>query len=94
MARPADNVVREFSPISKYRVRLLQDSKGNEAIDIREFVQNDQFEGYTRRGIRLTDRAQMDQLRDILTETLSRNGSEPLPTEPVKPSKPVKKGKR
>ena len=91
MARPEDNVLREFNPISKYRVRLLQDTKGNEALDIREFVQKDQFSGYTRRGIRLTDRAQMDQLRDILTEALSRNGPSATPASPTRPSK---KGKR
>ena len=91
MQKP-DNVVREFSPIGKYRVRLLKGAKGNEALDIREYVQNDQFEGYTRRGIRLTQKAEMDQLRDILSEALISNGAKL--TEPAKPSKAAHKVKR
>jgi hypothetical protein len=87
MRNTPDNVLREFASISKYRVRLLQDTKGNEVLDIREFVQNDQFQGYTRRGIRLTDRAQMDQLRDILKDVLDDNGT-------PKTEKPARRGGR
>ena len=53
------------------RVRLLRNPKHPQtepSLDIREFVNNDRFEGFTRRGIRLSDRAQMDLLRDILLE--------------------------
>jgi hypothetical protein len=41
-------VVREFPPIGKYRVRLLQDAKqpaGEPTLDIREYVSGDTFEG-------------------------------------------------
>ena len=66
-----EEVLREFPPLGKYRVRLLRNPRGLEQIlDIREFVETDQFSGYTRRGIRLSDRAQLDLLRDTLTEIL------------------------
>jgi hypothetical protein len=48
-----DTVIKAFPPIGKYRIRLLQDAKGNEALDIREYIEADSFEGFTRRGIRL-----------------------------------------
>jgi hypothetical protein len=72
-----EEVVREFAPLGKYRVRLLRNPKHPQtepSLDIREFVNNDRFEGFTRRGIRLSDRAQMDLLRDILKEALERDG--------------------
>ena len=45
-------------------------------LDIREYVSSETFEGFTRRGIRLADRGQVDILRDILKEVLERNGFE------------------
>lgn len=39
-------------------------------LDIREHVSSEGFEGFTRRGIRLGDRAQIDLLRDILKDVL------------------------
>lgn len=64
-------VVREFPPCSKYRVRLLENPKTHQKVlDIREYVSSETFEGFTRRGIRLTDRASVDLLRDIFAEVL------------------------
>jgi hypothetical protein len=83
-----DNVLREFAPISKYRVRLLQDKKGNEVLDIREYVNDESWQGFTRRGIRLTDRAQMNMLRDILSELLGHDGTT------AKPEKAKKGGRK
>ena len=72
-ARPrAEEVVREFPPIARYRIRLLaaEGAKGR-TLDIREYIVNhDSFEGFTRRGIRLSDRAQVELLRDVLSELL------------------------
>jgi len=68
-----DQVLREFPPLGKYRIRLLHNPKrpGEEpALDIREYVAGNTFEGFTRRGIKLTSRAEMDLLRDILKEVL------------------------
>lgn len=69
-AQRADNVIRELAPVARYRVRVLEDDKARKrVVDIREYVSGS-FEGYTRRGIRLTDRAQVDLLRDALREIL------------------------
>jgi len=68
--RSTDEVLREFPPIGKYRVRHLRHTKtGAETLDIREYVSAETFEGFTRRGIRM-DRAQADLLRDLLRDIL------------------------
>lgn len=61
--------------MGKYRVRLLQEvnpdgSVGKASLDIREYITSEKFEGFTRRGLRIGDRAQLDLLRDILTEVI------------------------
>jgi len=60
-----ENVLKELPPVGKYRIRILH-SKGGPVIDIREYITADTFEGFTRRGVRLTGRAELDLLRDIL----------------------------
>jgi len=72
-----EEVVREFAPLGKYRVRLVRNPRRpNEApiLDIREYVSAETFEGFTRRGIRIGDRAQLDLLRDTLLEVLEAGG--------------------
>lgn len=48
-SKPArEEVLREFSPLGKYRVRLLQDPRkpgSGPILDIREYVSADTFEG-------------------------------------------------
>lgn len=71
--KPAPEVVlREFPPIGKYRVRLVQNTRtGKSAVDIREYVSLEGgFEGFTRRGIRLGERAQVAQLKEALHQIL------------------------
>lgn len=67
-----EEVLREFPPVGgKYRVRLLSGERANQKVlDIREYVCGETFEGFTRRGIRLSDRAQVELLRDVLSELL------------------------
>lgn len=69
-----EEVLREFPPLgARYRIRLLSNARTKEkSLDIREYVvdHNSSFEGYTRRGIRLGDRAQVELLRDVLSELL------------------------
>ena len=70
--RPQE-VLREFPPIGKYRIRLLRDPSrpdAHPALDIREYIASESFEGFTRRGIHLGERAEIDLLRDILGEIL------------------------
>jgi hypothetical protein len=66
-----EEVIREFPPIGKYRIRLLvRPTSREKTLDLREYVSLESFEGFTRRGIRLGDRAQVELLRDILSEVL------------------------
>ena len=45
-----------------------------------EYVSSEKFEGFTRRGIRIGDRAQMDLLRDVLQSVLEAGGfAKPAP---------------
>lgn len=78
-----EEVLREFPPVGKYRVRLVHNPRRADqdpVLDIREYVHSEKFEGFTRRGIRLSDRAQIDLLRDVLKEVLERNGfAKPAP---------------
>jgi len=78
-----EEVVREFPPLGKYRIRLVRNPKRpgeTPTLDIREYISSETFEGFTRRGIRLGDRAQMDLLRDVLREVLEAGGfAKPAP---------------
>ena len=66
-----EDVIREFPPLGKYRVRLVAHPKTREkTLDIREYISSETFEGFTRRGIRLSDRAQVELLRDVCSELL------------------------
>jgi hypothetical protein len=71
---PDDEVLKEFAPVGKYRIRLLKNTKlpGQPILDVREYVKSEDssFEGFTRRGIRLSDRAHLDLLRSALAEIL------------------------
>lgn len=65
-----EQVVRELPAVSKYRVRILEGPRGK-VLDVREFVSSQDWSGFTRRGCRFSDRAQVELLRDILTEALT-----------------------
>jgi hypothetical protein len=89
MTTPKDSVTREFPAIGRYRVRILAQENGNQVLDIREYIQSDTFEGYTRRGIRLAVPQDLTALATILTQL------EPAPPTPKPPTKhPAKTKKR
>jgi hypothetical protein len=72
-----EEVIREFTPLGKYRVRLRRNLRRPSEVPvlgIREYVSAKTFEGFTRRGIRIGDRAQMDLLRDTLLQVLEAGG--------------------
>ena len=72
-----EEVLREWPPLGKYRMRLVRNPRRpmeTPTLDIREYISSETFEGFTRRGIRLGDRAQMDLLRDALKEILEAGG--------------------
>lgn len=74
-------VCHELPPIGRYRVRLLKkDLEAPVALDVRECVGVDAasqklakfgFQGFTRRGIRLSTTKEIAELRDHLNVVLS-----------------------
>jgi hypothetical protein len=77
MANPQeqDKVLAEYPPIGKYKIRLIEGTKGK-VLDVREFIQTDSFSGYTRRGVRLQYPADVEALAKSLADALA---SHPAP---------------
>lgn len=73
--RKEEEVVHEYPAIGNYRVRVLRKAKkdgtSETRLDIREYVKADKFEGFTRRGVRLSD-DDVAILHDILADTRAR----------------------
>jgi hypothetical protein len=63
-------VLREFGEIDgKYRVRLIRSSQSSRVhLDIREFVRGSNYEGFTRKGVRIQSLAGIRALREALEE--------------------------
>lgn len=75
-----EQLLKEFPPVGKYRVRLLGATEGKspkKTLDIREYVSSESFEGFTRRGIRLNVNSEfeVELLRDVLVELLRDFGA-------------------
>lgn len=68
MMKP-DEVLREFPWVGKYRVRVLRVKGGTLVVDVREYIRDEKFEGFTRRGVRL-DLAQTMGLAAALKQAL------------------------
>jgi hypothetical protein len=76
-----ERVLKEYERLGKYRVRVLENARKPEAgpvLDIREYVAEEGFEGFTRKGIRLSDRAHLERLRALLGELLVEAPAPPL----------------
>ncbi len=67
-------ILKEFPVVGPCRVRLLKSSPRSAAVlDIREFAKGPSFEGFTRRGIRITSLAEARLLREAL-EAVEKDG--------------------
>ncbi len=74
-----EEVLKELPAIGKYRIRIVQSEKDDgtkraPALDIREYLTKEKegdYEGFTKRGIRLTSAGQVDLLKDALVEALT-----------------------
>ena len=56
-----EKVLKEYGEIAgRYRVRLIQ-RKNKPVIDIREYIETDEYTGFTRKGIALTEE-ELDEL--------------------------------
>ncbi|HZN63142.1 MAG TPA: hypothetical protein VFC90_12115 [Planctomycetota bacterium] len=67
---PTQIVVRELPDIGKYKVRLVQKSARDPRLilDIREYANGPNYQGFTRRGIRLMVQDDVPKLRATLDE--------------------------
>ena len=74
--RTPDEVIHEYPAVAKYRIRVLtRGTRSNGAVtsvDVREYVSSEKFEGFTRRGIRISDRAELQALHETLGDVLTR----------------------
>lgn len=71
--RSEDEVLHEFPAIGKYRIRVLRKGSGDRvttSLDVREYVNSDKFEGFTRRGIRLSDPKDIKALCNVMFDAL------------------------
>ena len=71
--KPLDQVVvREFQQIGRYRVRLVRESKEGSPLhlDVREYAVGANFQGFTRKGIRLTAPDDLARLREAIDQAL------------------------
>jgi hypothetical protein len=71
-ARPAPTqiVVREFPDIGKYKVRLVQKSARDARLilDIREYANGANYQGFTRRGVRIMVQDELAKLREVMDQ--------------------------
>jgi len=59
-------VVRDFPDMGKYKVRLMskrREGRSSTWLDVREYASGPNYQGFTRRGIRITT---LDELRNLL----------------------------
>ena len=78
--RNPDEVLHEYPAIGKYRIRVLKKETSRTKatmLDIREYVSAETFEGFTRRGIRLTGAEDVAKLHEALSDVLQRGWFEP-----------------
>lgn len=61
-------VLKEFPALGKYKVRLLKDRRDAVVLDVREYIDTDTWQGFTRKGIRLYDQKDVDALAAVLAK--------------------------
>jgi len=67
---PTQIVVRELPDIGKYKVRLVQKSARDPRLilDIREYANGPNYQGFTRRGVRLLVQDELPKLREAIDQ--------------------------
>ena len=78
--RNPEEEIHEYPVIGKYRVRVLKKETSRTKqtmLDIREYVSADTFEGFTRRGVRLTAADEVHKLYEVLADVVKRGWFEP-----------------
>ena len=68
----ADEILKEFPPMGRYRIRLVKRGRKNlTVLDIREYLSAETFTGFTRKGITLASRSDLETLSKALAEILA-----------------------
>jgi hypothetical protein len=67
-------VLREYPPIGRYRIRIIERSD-MKLLDVREYHSTPEFEGFTSKGIRLSELDEIRLLRDSLTDVVDKKFS-------------------
>ena len=70
--RKNEELIYEYPAVDRFRVRVLRKDDKTTSLDIREYVAAEKFQGFTRKGIRLTSKEHMLQLRDSISDALTR----------------------
>lgn len=87
-----EEILHEYPQVGKYRIRVVRKETTRSsvtALDVREYVQAEKFEGFTRRGIRLQTPADLLALADALRDAAGRalwfpaNGKQHAAPEPT-----------
>lgn len=73
---PAQIVIREFPDIGKYKVRLVQKSSRDPSLilDVREYANSPTYQGFTRRGVRLSLEGEGQKLKAVLDQLAAELG--------------------
>ena len=78
-----ETVVKELPAIGRYRVRVIRAERTMALhLDVREFVSTERFQGFTRRGIRISIeevKALKVSIDEILTGNLLEMSTNPSP---------------
>jgi hypothetical protein len=68
-----ERIIKDFGSMGKLRLRLLE-TKTGPALDVREYVEAANFEGFTRRGIRL-NMAEAAELAHVINRIYDQGGN-------------------
>ena len=71
-----ETVIEDFGSVGRYRVRLVE-SRGAQKIDVREYIESDDFVGFTKRGIRLAP-TEVSHLIELLRKIVNPQGRSSL----------------
>lgn len=74
---PAPNVLKEYGRVGRYHIRLIESRYGPPVLDIREYIRDPRsgYEGFTKRGIRLSMPSDVARLAGILSRALVPEGA-------------------
>lgn len=85
-ARPFFVTVQEFVGAGKYKIRLMERTKGRRQFDIREYASRGSFIGFTRRGVAIESHEDLLKLKAAIDMTVGGGWMKPGESGPVSPA--------